>query len=135
MASKKAERENVDCHFVSGDLIDRDFEPTSEFEFAYDWELLHHIFPEDRNAYIQNVVSLTIKGGAYFSVCFSEKDPEFGGKGKFRTTPMKTMLYFSSEKEIEDLLVDHFEIEDLSTIEIAGKYGPHMAIVAFSFKK
>ena len=135
LATKQAEREKVDCNFVVSDLTGVDFMLNSEFEFAYDWEVLHHIFPEDRNAYLQNVVGLLKKDAAYFSVCFSEKDPDFGGEGKYRKTPMETTLYFSSEKEIEDLLIDHFKIEDVSTTEIAGKYGPHMAIVAFGYKK
>jgi len=135
LASNKAAQENVDCHFMTGDLIDRDFKISTEFEFAYDWELLHHIFPENRNDYIQNVANILKKDAPYFSVGFSEKDPDFGGKGKYRKTPMETTLYFSSEKEIEDLLIDHFELEQLSTVEIAGKYGPHMAIVAFAYKK
>jgi SAM-dependent methyltransferase len=135
LASIQAERENVNCKFIVGDLTDSYFKSNSKFSFAYDWEVLHHVFPEDRGTYFQNVVGMLDKGGAYFSICFSEKDPDFGGVGKFRKTPMETTLYFSSEEEIEDLLVEHFEIEKLTTTEIAGKYGPHMAIIAFGYKK
>ncbi len=81
------------------------------------------------------MVKLLQKGATYFSVCFSEEDPDFGGAGKYRKTPMDTMLYFSSEKEIEQILEAHFEITEFSTIEIAGKYGPHMAVVAIASKK
>jgi SAM-dependent methyltransferase len=135
LASKQAERENVKCKFQVGDLTDTDFKSNATYEFAYDWELLHHVFPDDRDTYIHNVVKILQKGASYFSVCFSEKDPDFGGEGKYRTTPMETKLYFSSEKEIEQLLGAHFEIEDLTTTEIAGKYGPHIAVVAFAYKK
>ena len=45
---------------------------------------------------------------------------------------MGTKLYFSSEKEIEALVASRFEIDNLTTTEIAGKYGPHIAIVAFA---
>jgi 2-polyprenyl-3-methyl-5-hydroxy-6-metoxy-1,4-benzoquinol methylase len=135
LASMQAEREKLKCNFIVGDLTDINFKPNLKFKFAFDWELLHHIFPEDRYTYFQNVASLLQKGGSYFSVCFSEKDPDFGGTGKYRKTPMGTTLYFSSDEEIEELLVDHFEIEYLATSEIAGKYGPHMAVVAFGYKK
>ena len=135
LASIQAERENVNCKFIVGDLTDSDFKSNSMFELAYDWEVLHHIFPEDRYTYIQNVAKILQKGAAYFSVCFSEKDPDFGGQGKYRKTPMDTILYFSSEKEIEQLLTAHFEIESLTTAEIVGKYGPHVAVVVFAYKK
>jgi 2-polyprenyl-3-methyl-5-hydroxy-6-metoxy-1,4-benzoquinol methylase len=135
LASKQAERENVNCNFIVGDLTDKDFKSEFTFDFAFDWEVLHHIFPEDRDTYFRNVAGLLKKGAVYFSVCFSEKDPDFGGRGKFRQTPMETTLYFSSEEEIEDLLTSYFEIEKLTTAEIPGKYGSHIAVVAFGYKK
>ena len=135
LARKKAERENANCTFMVGDLIDTNFKATTEYEFAFDWEVLHHVFPDDRDTYIRNLVKILQKGATYFSVCFSEEDPDFGGEGKYRKTPMDTMLYFSSEKEIEKILEAHFEIKVLTTAEIAGKYGPHMAVVAFAYKK
>jgi SAM-dependent methyltransferase len=128
-------QENLKCLFKVGDLTNTKFKADTTYEFAYDWEVLHHVFPKDRDIYIQNVVKLLQKGAKYYSVCFSEKDPDFGGTGKYRKTPMDTTLYFSSEKEIKQLLEPHFEIKKLSTIEIAGKYGPHMAVEAFAIKK
>jgi len=135
LARKLAEQEEVECMFRVGNLTDTDFTADTEYEFAYDWEVLHHVFPEDRYTYIQNVSRLLHKGAKYFSVCFSEQDPDFGGKGKYRKTPMETTLYFSSEKEIEQILDAHFEIKELTTTEIAGKYGPHKAVIAFAVKK
>jgi cyclopropane fatty-acyl-phospholipid synthase-like methyltransferase len=135
LAHKQAEQENVHCTFLEADLTNADFKPNTKYDFAYDWEVLHHVFPEDRERYIQNVDKMLQKGGTYFSVCFSEQDPDFGGKGKYRTTPMDTKLYFSSENEIEQLFTTYFEIKELTTIEIAGKYGPHMAVVALATKK
>jgi SAM-dependent methyltransferase len=135
LARKQAGRENVNCTFMVGDLTDTDFKADTEYEFAYDWEVLHHVFPDDRDTYIRNVVKILQKGATYFSVCFSEEDPDFGGEGKYRKTPMDTMLYFSSEKEIEQILEAHFEIKELTTTEISGKYGPHMAVIAFASKK
>ena len=103
-ANEQAESKNVKCSFIVGNLTDSKFEAESKYEFGYDWEVLHHIFPENRATYIQNVVKMLQKGATYFSVCFSETDPDFGGKGKYRRTPMDTILYFSSENELEQLL-------------------------------
>ena len=135
LARKEAERMNVNCTFMVGDLTDTEFKSITKYKFAYDWEVLHHIFPDDRGTYIQNVVKILQKGATYFTVCFSELDQDFGGEGKYRKTPMDTMLYFSSEKEIEQILEENFEIMDITTTEIAGKYGMHKAVVAFAYKK
>jgi len=78
LASKKAQQEDLNCNFFVGDLTDKNFSLNSKYEFAYDWEVLHHIFPEDRDIYFKNVVNLLYKGSIYFSACFSEMDKEFG---------------------------------------------------------
>lgn len=74
-------------------------------------------------------------GGHYLSVCFSEKDPLFGGSGKYRETPLGTVLYFSSEEELKELFSRFFRIIELKTIEIEGKFAPHLANYAFMVKK
>jgi 2-polyprenyl-3-methyl-5-hydroxy-6-metoxy-1,4-benzoquinol methylase len=135
LASKKALRENVNCKFFVDDLTDNNFNLNTKFEFAYDWEVLHHIFPDERETYFKNIDNILQVGAKYFSVCFSEMDQDFGGEGKYRTTPMETTLYFSSESEIERALDPYFEIESVTTNEIAGKYGSHIAIVALAIKK
>ena len=38
LASKQAEREKVNCNFIVGDLTDKNFESTTIYEFAFDWE-------------------------------------------------------------------------------------------------
>jgi methyl halide transferase len=105
------------------------------FDFAYDWEVLHHMFPEDREKYAGNVHRLLRPGGKYLSVCFSEEDPQFGGTGKIRKTPLGTTLYFSSEEELRDLFRPLFEVQTITTREVAGKYGPHLAVCAFMVKR
>ena len=134
IARDLAQQKEVDCEFLVGNLTSPDFEPGLVFQFAYDWEVLHHVFPEERETYIDNISKMLERGGTYFSVCFSEQDPDFGGEGKYRKTPMNTTLYFSSEEEIRNLLAPNFEIKELSTVEIAGKYGPHIAVMALAVK-
>jgi cyclopropane fatty-acyl-phospholipid synthase-like methyltransferase len=135
IAQKRAGEKRVSCKFIVADLLGDMHEVTEKFDFAYDWELLHHIFPQDRQKYIQNVFHVLNPGSRYFSVSFSERDTQFGGTGKYRNTPLGTTLYFSSESEIRDLLSPHFEIQDLKTIEISGKFGSHYAVSALSIKR
>lgn len=135
IANKSALSKGVKCNFIIGDVIDYNFETSGLFDCAYDWELLHHVFPEDREKYVSNVSKLLKPGGQYMSVCFSEDSPQFGGKGKYRKTPINTELYFSSEAEMNELFKIEFDIEELKTVVIKGKFGVHKAIYAFMKKK
>ena len=105
------------------------------FDFAYDWDVLHHVFPEHRTTYLENVHRLLQPGGKYLSVCFHETDPAFGGQGKYRDTPMGTTLYFSSEGELMTLFEPLFQIEELTLEEIEGKREPHMAVKALMTRR
>jgi len=135
IAREKAQRKGVKCRFIVADLIGDLHEVTERFDFAFDWEVLHHIFPDDRKTYIKNVYSVLNPKALYFSVCFSEQDPQFGGAGKFRKTMIGTTLYFSSESEIRNLLSPYFVIGEVRTIEIGGKYGPHCAVSAIAERR
>jgi SAM-dependent methyltransferase len=135
IARKNAEKQGVRCRFIVADLLGDMHEVTETFDFGYDWEVLHHVFPEDRGAYIRNVYTLLRPGATYFSVCFSEKDPQFGGRGKYRMTQIGTTLYFSSEAEIQELVSSYFIIRELKTIKISGKFGPHCAVCLLSGRR
>jgi len=132
IATENAQKRGVKCRFIVADLLGDLHEVKETFEFGYDWELLHHIFPEDRKKYVENVYNLLKPGAKYLSVCFSEKDPQFGGTDKFRKTQLGTVLYFSSESEIRDLFSPYFAIEELKTIEINTKFASHCVIYSFS---
>ena len=105
------------------------------FDFAYDWELLHHIFPENRTQYVTNVYRILNPGGMYLSVCFSEKDTYFDGSGKYRKTRLGTVLYFSSQEELHTLFSPCFTIVELKTIEIYGTIPPHVANLVIMQRK
>jgi hypothetical protein len=96
---------------------------------------LHHIYPEQREAYVANVHRLLNEGGKYLSVCFSECDPQFGGVGKYRKTTLGTVLYFSSEDELRRLFERYFTIIELKTMELAGKTASHQANYVFMVRK
>ena len=128
IAQVNARKQGAACRFIVANLLGDMHEVTDTFDFAYDWEVLHHIFPEDRETYVKNVRKILNPGATYLSVSFSETDPQFGGTGKFRKTPVGTTLYFSSEPELRDLFSRYFEIRELKTIEVSGKYGSHCAV-------
>jgi SAM-dependent methyltransferase len=128
IAGENGKKRGARCRFIVADLLGDLHEVTGTFDFAYDWEFLHHIFPEDRETYIRNVHRVLNPGATYFSVCFSENDPQFGGTGKYRTTRIGTTLYFSSESELRELVSPYFTMHALKTIEVSGKSGPHIAI-------
>jgi len=135
MAKKSAAQKGVPCRFIASDVLGEMNDFRDRFDFAYDWQVLHHIFPEDRETYISNVVRLLHAGGGYLSVCFSEESTQFGGVGKYRKTPLDTVLYFSSEKEMTSLFEPHFNIQELKTVEVKGKVDAHKAIYAFMKKR
>jgi SAM-dependent methyltransferase len=128
IAGKHARERGARCLFIVADLLGDLHEVAGTFDFAYDWEFLHHLFPEDRVTYIRNVYKILNPGATYFSVCFSEDDPQFGGIGKYRQTRIGTTLYFSSESELRGLVSPYFRIRELKTIEMSGKFGTHVAI-------
>lgn len=114
--------------FVQGDIFDQSLFEGEKFDFIFDWQVLHHIFPEDRDKYAERIWQLLSKNGVYISVCFSEESPQFGGKGKYRKTFFDTELYFSSEDEIKKLFEKYFNIKELKTLEIPGKKFSHKDI-------
>jgi 2-polyprenyl-3-methyl-5-hydroxy-6-metoxy-1,4-benzoquinol methylase len=130
-AQNLAAEKGIKCRFEVCDLLQESLEFQNSFDLAIDWEVLHHIFPKDRHRFLENVRNLLRPQGIYLSVCFSEKDLSFGGTGKFRTTPLGTTLYLSSKKELTDLFSQYFKIEELSSVEIQGKYGLHIVNLAW----
>jgi SAM-dependent methyltransferase len=136
IASERAAKTGVRCTFVTADLLGDLQAVEGTFDFAYDYELLHHLLPEERAVYIKNVHRLTNPQATYLSVCFSEEDPQFGGHGKTRKTPVGTILYFSSESEIRNLVSPHFDILSLKTIDVAAKFGgAHKAVCMLGERK
>ncbi|MEE9443516.1 MAG: class I SAM-dependent methyltransferase [candidate division Zixibacteria bacterium] len=132
LAMKQAENVGIKCRFFACDLLGDLKEFHYSFDFAMDWEVLHHIFPEDRPTYMENVHKLLKANGQYFTVCFSEEDKSFGTTEKYRETPLGTTLYFSSEQELRELYKPFFKILEMNTVEIPGKFGVHTVIASLS---
>jgi SAM-dependent methyltransferase len=135
LARQGAFDNGVECEFLEEDITGNVERLDDAFDFGYDWEVLHHVFPDKRKVYVSNVHRVLRSGATYLSVCFSDQDRDFGGKGRYRKTPLGTTLYFSCEEEIEQVFTPKFKILELDTAEIAGKYGPHHVIVALLARK
>ncbi|MDT8324524.1 MAG: class I SAM-dependent methyltransferase [Bacteroidota bacterium] len=129
IARRRTAAEGLDCRFVTADLTAVPPAITEKFDFAWEWEVLHHIAPVLRPAWMHNLHHLLNPGASYVSVCFSEEDEQFG-TGKLRRTPIGTTLYFSSEAELRALFSRHFIVEELRTMRIPGRRGAHAVIHA-----
>ncbi len=135
LAKQNAKTKDVQCNFLVADVLELVELPKKTYDFAYDWGLLHHIFPHHRQQYIQNLSRILNPKANYLSVCFSEKDTGFGGSGKYRKTKLGSTLYFSSEDELRRLFERHFHIIDLQTSEIKGRFESHIFNYAFMEKR
>lgn len=118
----------VSCRFVVADLVAAPPPFDAAFDFAFEWEVLHHMLPADRPRYVAGVHQMLGAGATYLSVCFAENDPGLPGDGKLRTTPLGTVLYLSSEQELSALFEPLFDIEELSTISVEGRRTAHRAV-------
>jgi SAM-dependent methyltransferase len=135
IAKENAERKGVKCNFIVADVVEELDKINETFDFAYDWGLLHHILPERRQKYVENVHRILNPEGKYLSLCFSQQDAGFKGLGQFRKSSLGTVLYFSSEVELRELFEPYFNIIDLRTIKISGKFEPHVFNYVFMERK
>lgn len=136
IARQKAQETNIkNVQFEAKHVTEPISDLPADFGFIYDWKLLHHIFPVHRKKYIQNVYNLLKNNGLYISVCFSENNEQFGGKGKYRTTSIDTTLYFSSAEEIETLVMPYFDIVQNGYASIPGRKGKHSVVCLVAQKR
>lgn len=135
IAKENAAKKGAKCRFIVADILGDLREVDGTFDFAYDWEVLHHIFPDERAHYVENVYRLLNKGGKYLSVCFSEKDPEFGASGKYVRTQLDTVLYLSSVAELRELFEPFFSILEIKQLTVSSKFGTHVGNYVFMEKR
>jgi SAM-dependent methyltransferase len=134
-AQELARSKDAPCRFTVADLLEPAPALDGCFDFAYDWLVLHHVFPDERPRYVANVHRMLRSGGLYLSVCFSEDDRAIAGEGKYRQPQLGTLLYLSSEEELEGLFERWFDVEELTRVEIEGKRAPHLAVRALMRKR
>ena len=134
-AKKLAAMEKLSITFLNVDFTKELNLNLSGFDFAFDYGLLHHIYPEQREKYASNVAKILNRKAYYLSIAFNEEDAYFEGKGKYRETQTGSILYFSNTVEIQKLFSPLFHILDLKNITIPGKNGKHRAYYALMQKK
>ncbi len=128
LAKENATKQNVKIKFMAMDVVDLD-KINDKFDFILEWALLHHIMPEQRQKYIEDVKRILNKGGKYLSICFNNQNPDFSAKGKNlrivpggAKMPAGTKLYYSSFEEMKQLFEPHFRIIEAKLIKMtAGK--------------
>ncbi|MHC4160261.1 MAG: class I SAM-dependent methyltransferase [Planctomycetota bacterium] len=135
IAKENAKTKGVKCDFLAADVLDQLGDIDQTWDFAYGWGLLHHIFPDQRQKYVENVYRILNPKGKYLSLCFSQKDTGFEGSGKYRKTDIGSVIYFSSEDELRKLFKPYFQIIDLRTVQISGKFESHIFNYVFMEKK
>ena len=64
-AEKLAIKDNLSIEFLVADFAQEFKLNLSEFDFAFDYGLLHHVFPEDREIYARNVAKILNKNAFY----------------------------------------------------------------------
>jgi len=128
LAKENAAKHNIKIKFMPLDVADLD-KINDKFDFVFEWAILHHIMPEQRQKYTENIKRILNKGGNYLSVCFNNQNPDFGAKGKNlriipegAKMPAGTKLYYSSFEEMKQLFEPHFHIIEAKLITMtAGK--------------
>jgi len=104
-----------------------------KFDFIFEWAILHHIMPENRESYLRDIKNLLNNSGKYLSICFNNQNPDFGMKGvKLRILPegvkmpSGTKLYYSSFEEMENLFKNNFKILDSKLIKMTAGGKDHI---------
>jgi len=128
LAKENATKQDVKIKFMPMDVSDLD-KINDKFDFVFEWAILHHIIPEQRQKYVENIKEILNKRGKYLSICFNNQNPDFGAKGKNlriipegAKMPAGTKLYYSSFEEIKQLFEPHFNIIEAKLIKFtAGK--------------
>jgi len=127
-AKENATKQGVKIKFMQMDITNLN-KINDKFDFILEWAILHHIIPEQRQKYIEDIKEVLNKGGKYLSICFNNQNPDFGTKGKNlrivpegAKMPAGTKLYYSSFEEMEQLFEPHFRIIEAKLIQMtAGK--------------
>ncbi|UCG95670.1 MAG: class I SAM-dependent methyltransferase [archaeon] len=129
-AKQNAAEAEVKIRFLTMNITDL-HKLNDKFDFIFEWALMHHIMPQQRQKYAADVNRILNKGGKYLSVCFNEKSHTFSGPGeKHRESGERApglKIYFSSLEELKTLFSPYFRITEAKLIEVpsVGYEKPH----------
>jgi SAM-dependent methyltransferase len=100
LAQRKAEDRKLDVRFVEWDAFDL---PAlgEHFETVLDCGVFHVFDDDDRRLFVDALRSVTVSGGRYHLLCFSELEP--GDWGPRRVTERELREAFAYGWEVESL--------------------------------
>ena len=118
-AKNNAKRAGVKCRFIKSDAVGLNGLDT-QFDFIFEWGLLHCIMPPERQRYLAGVKKALKPDGVYLSASFSWYDQALGGSMlKYRLAPSSGLwLYYASHAELKHLFSAFFNILDSKLVPI-----------------
>ncbi|MCE7080559.1 class I SAM-dependent methyltransferase [Streptomyces sp. ST2-7A] len=114
LAREKAARRGLEARFLVRDVL-RLKEWGERFDTVLDVGLFHCFPDEDRPALVEGVSAVTVPGGRYVLMCFSDRQP--GTRGPRRV----------SEQEIRTAFARGWRIEVLRPVELEVAFEPGVA--------
>lgn len=111
----KIAKKNVKAALVPVKLLDIDVTKLrtqltdDQFDFVFDYSLLHHIRPTDTNRYARQFTHLLKKGGKILLVCYSEKD-EYAQKANQAKGKYGNTMYYRTADTIREAYKDFKEL-------------------------
>ncbi len=107
---QKAKEERTKVDFLVGNALNLDeYFKKESFDVVIDSGLFHTLDDDERPLYAEQIRRVLVKGGSYFMLCFSDKEP--GSEGPRRI----------SKKEIEETFAGLFKINYISDTFLASK--------------
>ncbi|UCD13839.1 MAG: class I SAM-dependent methyltransferase [Thermoplasmatales archaeon] len=110
IAEQRTEKAGVSksCKFYSGDILKIEL-PKNKFNFVFDRGCYHHISKEDKPRFAKIINDYLKKGGKYYLICFSDKNP-----------PWEKNV---TKDEIRQNFGPYFEIGEIKNIPTREKTG------------
>lgn len=112
-AKKKSIERRVKVNFVVGNVLQMaNLFRNGEFDIVVDSGLFHAMTDEERPIFARQVHRVLKKGGKYFMLCFSDKEPD--GYGPRRV----------SKAEIESTFIPLFSVVYIKDATFDSQFGP-----------
>jgi cyclopropane fatty-acyl-phospholipid synthase-like methyltransferase len=107
MAQRKAGERGLPARFLVWSALDlRSL--GEQFDTVIDSGLFHVFDDEDRRRYVENLQAAIVRGGRYFVLCFSERQP--GQVGPRRVTEAEIRASFSEGWSVDEVLPATFDL-------------------------
>lgn len=120
-AHERAAKEGVEVNFMVMDALEIE-KFSNEFNFVFEWGLIHHLPPEQVESYIQKIAKVLAQDGMYMTNSFNIEAEAYGRKRqRVRKTSLGTELHYYFQQEMHDLFSKYFEILQEEIVALEGK--------------